>query len=47
VVKIFKDLVELEGATIVMTTHDPGLMDVADKVYELADGEIINEQRNR
>jgi putative ABC transport system ATP-binding protein len=43
VVKIFKDLIEHEGATVVMTTHDPGLMEVADKVYELADGEIINE----
>lgn len=43
VVKIFKDLIEHEGATIVMTTHDPGLMDIADKVYELADGEIISE----
>ncbi|MCL2286850.1 MAG: ABC transporter ATP-binding protein [Firmicutes bacterium] len=42
VVKIFKDLIEFEGATIVMTTHDPGLMEVADKVYELEDGEIIN-----
>jgi putative ABC transport system ATP-binding protein len=44
VVKIFKDLIEQEGATVVMTTHDPGLMDIADKVYELADGEIINGQ---
>ncbi|MCL2226352.1 MAG: ABC transporter ATP-binding protein [Oscillospiraceae bacterium] len=43
VVKIFKDLIEHENATVVMTTHDPGLMDVADRVYELADGEIINE----
>ena len=42
VVKVFKDLIEHEGATIVMTTHDPGLMEVADKVYELEDGEIIN-----
>ena len=42
VLKIFKDLIEHEGATVVMTTHDPGLMDVADKVYELADGEVIN-----
>ncbi|MCL2356494.1 MAG: ABC transporter ATP-binding protein [Defluviitaleaceae bacterium] len=42
VIKIFKDLIEQEGATIVMTTHDPGLMEVADKVYEIADGEIIN-----
>jgi putative ABC transport system ATP-binding protein len=41
VVKIFKDLIEQEGATIVMTTHDPGLMEVADRVYELEDGEII------
>jgi putative ABC transport system ATP-binding protein len=41
VVKIFKDLIVQEGTTVVMTTHDPGLMDVADKVYELEDGEII------
>jgi putative ABC transport system ATP-binding protein len=40
VVKIFKDLIETDGITVVMTTHDPGLMDVADKVYELEDGEI-------
>jgi putative ABC transport system ATP-binding protein len=45
VVKIFKDLIEFEGATIVMSTHDPGLMEVADKVYELEDGEIVNESR--
>lgn len=41
VVKIFRDLVEEEGATIVMTTHDPGLMDLADKVYEMEDGAIV------
>ena len=44
VVKIFKDLIEQEKTTIVMTTHDPGLMDVADKVYELADGAITHER---
>ncbi|MCL2406270.1 MAG: ABC transporter ATP-binding protein [Defluviitaleaceae bacterium] len=43
VVKIFKDLIEQEGTTVVMTTHDPGLMEIADKVYELEDGMIINE----
>ena len=42
VVKIFNDLIQHEGATVVMTSHDPGLMEVADKVYELADGEIVN-----
>ena len=41
VVKIFKDLSAGEGITIVMTTHDTGLMEVGDAVYELQDGEIV------
>ena len=41
VVKIFKDLVANEGMTIVMTTHDTGLMEIGDAVYELEDGEQI------
>ena len=45
VVKIFKDLVEREGVTVVMTTHDPGLMDIADVVYELEDGELSDGRR--
>ena len=40
VVKVFKDLVE-EGITVVLSTHDPGLVDVADQVYEMEDGEIV------
>lgn len=41
IVKLFKELVEKEEMTIVMTTHDPSMMDVADKVYTLEDGEIV------
>ena len=41
VVKIFKDLCAGEGITIVMTTHDTGLMEIGDMVYELQDGEIV------
>ena len=41
VVKVFKDLIMEEGIAIVLTTHDPGLMDIADQVYEMEDGEII------
>jgi putative ABC transport system ATP-binding protein len=41
VIKIFRDLVEQERVTIVMTTHDTGLMELGDLVYELEDGEII------
>ena len=42
VVKIFKELAQIEGVTIVMTTHDPGLMEIGDVVYELEDGEVVN-----
>lgn len=40
VMELFQELVEKEGATIVMTTHDPNLMDLGDEIYEVADGEI-------
>lgn len=42
VVKIFKELTEKEGVTIVMTTHDTGLMEIGDAVYELEDGEQVH-----
>ena len=40
VTQLFKDLTEKEGITIVMTTHDPGLMELGDVVYEIEDGMI-------
>ncbi len=43
VMKVFKDLVEKEGLTIVMTSHDPNIIDLADAVHALQDGQIINE----
>ena len=41
VMRIFRNLVDTEGITIVMTTHDVGLMDGADYIYELEDGELV------
>ena len=41
VVKIFKDLCAEEGVSVIMTTHDTGLMDIGDAVYELEDGEVV------
>ena len=41
VVKLFKQLVAEQGMTIVMTTHDPSMIDIADKVYTIEDGEIV------
>lgn len=42
VVKLFKTLVESEGLTVVMTTHDPSMIDIADHVLTLEDGEITD-----
>ena len=44
VVKLFRNLVEKEGTTVVMSTHDPSMVDVADRVYTMVDGEIVDEQ---
>jgi putative ABC transport system ATP-binding protein len=44
VVKLFKSLVEQQGLTVVMTTHDPSMIDIADHVFTLEDGEIIDER---
>lgn len=41
VMKIFKELTQTEGMTVVMTTHDTGLMEIGDVVYQLEDGEFV------
>lgn len=46
VMKLFKELIKKEGITIVMTTHDPGLMELGDVVYEIEDGEVIDKIQN-
>lgn len=41
VLKLLRELIDKENMTIVMTTHDPGIMKLGDAGYELEDGEII------
>ena len=41
VMEIFKQLCASEGITIVMTTHDTGLMELGDVIFQLEDGELI------
>lgn len=41
IVKVFRTLVEEAGMTIIMTTHDPAIMEIVDQVYELEDGQIV------
>jgi putative ABC transport system ATP-binding protein len=42
IVNIFKTLVHEEKLTVIMTTHDPGMMELADMVYTLEDGAVID-----
>ena len=41
VIRLFRELIDDEGITIVMTTHDPNLMELGDEVFELSDGIVI------
>lgn len=46
VMRLFRELVAQEGVTVVMTTHDPNMMELADHVYSIQDGEIVDEKYN-
>jgi lipoprotein-releasing system ATP-binding protein len=39
--KILTDLRDRTGKTFVLVTHNPGLVDLADRVFEIKDGKII------
>lgn len=41
VMRLFRELIDDEGITIVMTTHDPNMMELGDEVFELSDGIVI------
>ncbi|MEK8129778.1 ABC transporter ATP-binding protein [Paenibacillus filicis] len=42
VMSVFRDIIETERMTICMTTHDPTIMEVADRVFEMVDGKFVN-----
>ena len=41
VMRLFRELIDDDDITIVMTTHDPNLMELGDEVFELSDGIVI------
>ncbi len=45
VMGLFRELVEKEGVTIVMTTHDMGLIGAGDRVFELRDGMLVDAEQ--
>lgn len=46
VLKLFQELVGNHGLTILMSTHDPNIMELGNYVYSLEDGKIIEEIKN-
>jgi putative ABC transport system ATP-binding protein len=45
IMTLIRALVKSEGVTAIVATHDPVLIDLADRVVELRDGQIINDRR--
>lgn len=43
-VRLFKDLGHTRGTTTVMVTHDPRILDFADRVVTLEDGRIVEDR---
>lgn len=42
VIRLFRELVKDDGITVVMTTHDETMMELADIVYTLEDGQVTD-----
>jgi len=40
IVQVLKDLNKTTGLTIIMVTHNQGLAENADRIYEMRDGQI-------
>ena len=47
IMEMFHRIIEDEGTTIIMTTHDANMMELADRVYTLDDGRIAGIEINR
>ena len=44
VMAVFKKLIESQGTTVILTTHDPDLLEIADRVFTLKDGMLVSEE---
>ena len=47
IMTLIRALVKSEGVTAIVATHDPVLIDVADRVIELRDGAVVSDTRPR
>lgn len=46
-VQLFKDLGRIRGTTTVMVTHDPRILELADRIVTLEDGQIVRDQEGQ
>jgi len=44
ILAVFETIVEEEGITIIMASHDPTVEEIVDYAYRMADGRIVNER---
>jgi putative ABC transport system ATP-binding protein len=44
IMMLLRDVVRTEGVTALVATHDPVMLDVADRVLELRDGELLEDR---
>jgi putative ABC transport system ATP-binding protein len=44
IMELFRDIVRHEDVTVLMTSHDPVMLEYVDYAYEMADGQILNER---
>jgi ABC-type lipoprotein export system ATPase subunit len=42
IVQLFRRIVEEDKVTVVMSSHDPSVEELADVVYELRDGRVVS-----
>jgi putative ABC transport system ATP-binding protein len=43
IMTLIRSIIRTEGTTAIVATHDPALIDLADRVLELRDGKVIGE----
>ncbi len=42
IIALFREIVNQTGVTVILATHDPKVLDVADWIYELRDGQLVD-----
>ena len=47
IMRLFRRVIETEGVTVCLTTHDPIIMEIADVTYQIVDGQLSRAEELR